>query len=158
MKKSTKKTINYLKRFIGHEIIRTKPAGKDWSYTGDDPILLVGFTSDGLIRYQYTGFDLENLGSKERVLPIHFTDSNWITYKKALRAENNKLNQWKGKKIRRICITCRGIDDYISGEAPTLISASKHHMVIMHNDFKRKGKKRVLGPDFVKFENWELAE
>lgn len=158
MKKSTKKTIKYLQRYIGHEIIRTKPARGDWSYTDDAPLLLVGFTSDGRIKYRYTGMDSRILGDKERVLPPHFTDRNWITYKKALRAENNKLNQWRGKKIRRICPTYRHDSSFMSGNAPTLISASGHHMVIILNNFGLEGVKSFLGPEFVKFEDWELAE
>lgn len=122
MKRATRKVINHLKQYVGHEVIRTKPALRDWSNT-DEPILLVGFTSDGCIRYRYTrGFLAKIFGNRELVLPIHFTDRNWITYKKARKAKGNELNKWKGKKIRRIRPTFCGDGSYMSGDAPTLIS------------------------------------
>lgn len=155
MKKSTQKTVNYLKQYIGQEILRTKPANGDWSYSSHDPILLVGFTSDGRIRYRHTGFDAEILGDEEYILSIKYTDRNWITYKKAIKAKGNKLNKWKGKKIKRNCPTILGDFSYINDLGGyTLISASKYHMVIID----MTGSKRVLGPTFVKIEDWELAE
>ncbi len=159
MKKSTRKVINHLRRYVGHEVLRTKPACGDWSYTDDSPLLLVGFTSDGCIRYRHTGFEAQIFGNKEFVLPFCFTDRNWITYKKALRAKGNELNKWRGKKIRRIRPTSTiGDSSFMSGKAPTLISASKHHIVIMRNDIGLEGTKSVLRLDFVNPEDWELAE
>lgn len=76
MKKALRKTINYLNQYVGHEILRTKPEHGDWSYTHGDPILLVGFTPDGCIRYQHTRLDAKILGDEEYVLPLHFTDRN----------------------------------------------------------------------------------
>lgn len=104
MEKSTRKAIKYLRRYIGHEIIRTEPASVlSWFPTGA-PILLVGFTSDGCIRYRRTGISSIILGNDECVLPLHFTDRNWITLKKALRANNNLLNnllnKWNGENIK----------------------------------------------------------
>lgn len=154
MKKSTRKVISsHLKQYVGHEIIRTKPARGDWSYTDDDPLLLVGFTSDGCMRCRKTGFDALIFGEEEFTLPFCFTDRNWITYKKALRAKGNELNKWRGKKIRRIRPTTLGDRSYMSGAAPILISASKYHMVIMDNM-----EKYVLRSDYMKPEDWELAE
>lgn len=159
MKKSTRKVINRLRQYIGHEVVRTKPARGDWTYTGGSPLLLVGFTSDGCIRYRYTGIEAKVYGDQEWILPFHFTDCNWITYKKALKAKGDKLNRWRGKKIRRIRPTPTiGDCSFMSGEAPTLISASKHHMVIMRNDIGLKGKKFVLRSEYVNPEDWELAE
>ena len=158
MKKSTRKVINHLRQYVGHEVLRTKPAGRDWSYTDDSPLLLVGFTSDGCIRYRHTGFEARIFGDGEFVLPFCFTDRNWITYKKALKAKGNELNKWRGKKIRRIRSTSFGDHSFMSGEAPTLISASKHHMVIMYNAIGLKGKKCVLSSDYMNPEDWELAE
>lgn len=163
MKKSTRKTINYLSQYIGLKILRTKPVNCDGSYTHDDPILLVGFTSDGCIRYRHTGFDARLLGDKEYVLPLHFTDRNWITYKKALRAKNNPLNQWQGKKVKRTIPVKRNGDcsymcSYSFEKAPTLVSASRHHLVIEHNDIGLEGRQSILGPDFANPSEWELAE
>lgn len=158
MKRSAKKVINYLRQFVGHEMLRTKPACGDWSFTDDSPLLLVGFTSDGCIRYRYTGSDAKIMGYQEHVLPIHFTDRNWVTYKRALKAKGNKLNEWKGKKIRRIRPNTFGDKSFMEDEAPTLISASKHHMVIMHNDSYLKGRKTVLRSDYMNPKDWELAE
>lgn len=158
MKKSTRKVINYLRQYVGHEVLRTKPTSGDWSYT-DSPLLLVGFTSDGCIRYRHTGFEARIFGDEEFVLPIYFTDRNWITYKKALKAKGNQLNKWKGKKIRRIRpVATIGDRSFMSGEAPTLISASKHHMVVMYNDWGLEGKESVLRSDYMNPEDWELAE
>lgn len=163
MKKSTKKVINSLSKYIGHEIIRTKPAHGDWSYTSRDALLLVGFTSDGCIRYRHTGIEANLLGNEEYVLPFYFTDRNWITYKKALKAKSNELNKWRGKKIKRIRPTATiGDRSYMCEfgfeEPVTLVSASKYHMVIMHNDFLLKGKTSVLRSDFINPEDWVLAE
>lgn len=153
MKKSTKKVINHLRRYVGHAVLRTKPTHRDWSYTDGDPLLLVGFTPDGCIKYRHTGFDLVIFGDGEFILPISFTDYNWISYKKALKSKGNKLNMWKGKKIKRIHpVATSGDRSYMNGYAPTLVSASKHHIVIMSH-----GKKKVLGPNYSLFEDWELA-
>ncbi len=156
MKKSTRKVINHLRQYVGHEILRTKPTNGDWSFTDDSPLLLVGFTSDGCIRYRYTGSEARFFGYDEFVLPFYFTDRNWITYKKAFKAKGNVLNKWRGKKIRRIrpTSTC-GDRSFMSGDAPTLISASKYHMVI---ECGLKGTKCVLRSDYMNPEDWELAE
>ncbi len=119
---------------------------------GDSPLVLVGFTPDGRIKC------CQILGKQERILPIYFTDRNWITYKKALRAKGNKLNKWKGKRIRRIRPTVIFGDRSYMSEAPTLISASKHHLVIICNDIDFKGEKRVLSADYANPEDWELVE
>lgn len=163
MKKSTRKIINSLSKYIGHEVIRTrKTMTGDWSYT-DEPILLVGFTSDGLIRYRRSGIDARLLGNGEFTLPLSFTDRNWITYKNALIAKHNKLNKWRGKKIKRIRPTSTCNDhsymcEYDFEKAPTLISASKYHMVIMHNDDFLKGQTTVLRSDYMNPKDWVLAE
>ena len=160
MKKSTRKVINHLSQYVGHEVLRTKPACGDWSYIDREPLVMVGFTADGCIRYRYTGVNAMIFGYDEFVLPLYFTDRNWITYKKALKAKGNELNKWKGKKITRIRPNSRtGDRSYMSDEAPiTLISASKHHMCIMYNQSWLEGKKYVLGPDWINLEDWELAE
>lgn len=159
MKSSTRKVINHLRQYVGHEVLRTKPSCGDWSYTDNLPLLMVGFTSDGCIRFRYTGINAKIFGKEEIVLPIHFTDRNWITYKKALKAKCNELNKWRGKKIRRIRPTSVfGDYSFMFGNAPTLVSASKHHMVIMYNDSGLDGTKTVLRSDFMNPEDWELAE
>lgn len=167
MKKSTRKIINHLKQYIGLEVIRTKPTqgliwSGDWSHT-DEPIIILGFTSDGCIRYRHSGFGKIVFGDEEHILPFSFTDRNWITYKKAMRAKNNVLNKWRGKRIRRVRPTatygdhsymCRfGLD-----RAPTLVSASKYHMVIEHHDAGLEGDKSLLRADYINPEDWVLAE
>lgn len=106
MKKSIKKTINYLKQYIGCTIIRSKPSitgKKDYTNT---PIILLGFTSDGKIRYKrgnpnmflgvnsdgkaitYTNRIMSYIsGDKEYILPLEFTDRYWISYRKYWRSE-----------------------------------------------------------------------
>ena len=125
---------------------------KNWDFI-NDPLLLIGFTSDGCIRCRWTGYQKQTFGDKEFVLPLGYTDCNWITYKEALKAKGNELNKWRGKKIRRIRPTSRGDRSWMTGEAPTLISASEYHMVI------RVGiQEVVLGLEFVNPEDWDLAE
>ena len=134
----------------------------DWSNTSN-PIIILGFTEDGCIKYRYSGFDKIVFGNKVYTLPISFTDRNWITYKKACRAKKNELNKWRGKKIKRIrpTTTC-GDRSYMCElsfeEAPMLVSASKYHMVIQHNNVGLKGKKSILRADYIKPEDWVLAE
>ena len=98
MRKSTRKVIEHLRAYVGHEVIRIKPVcGNNWSYTAS-PLLLTGFTSEGCIKCRYTGEEVQYFGDEEFVLPFCFTDRNWITYKKALKAKGNDLNKWRGKK------------------------------------------------------------
>lgn len=148
--KTMKKTINRLSNYIGKEIIRTQPTyKKDWSYT-EEPILLLGFTTDGRIRYKHeekTCF----FGDREKVLPASFTDMNWITYKKALRSGGNNLNKWKGKKIIRINPINKGIISFMK-EPVILISASRYHMVVLYNN-----KPKVLNRKYAEFKDWILA-
>jgi hypothetical protein len=157
MKKSTRKVINHVQQYVGHEVIRTKQTRGDWSYT-DNPILLLGFTSDGRIRYRHTESDAKIFGNDEFVLPAHYTDRNWITYKKALKAKGNQLNKWKGKKIRRIRPTPTCGDQSYMHDTPILVSASKYHMVVMENSVGLEGKKVVLNSSFMNSDDWELAE
>ncbi|MCR5186978.1 MAG: hypothetical protein K6D97_07700 [Clostridia bacterium] len=159
MKKSKKKVINYLKQYIGHEMLRTKPARGDWSYTDHNPLIFVGFTSEGCIIYRHTGHEAYTFENREYILPEFFTDRNWITYRKALRAKGNILNKWKCKRIKSICPvgSCKD-KSFMGTEPPTLISASKHHMFILFNDASLKGKKSVLRSDYMNPEYWVLAE
>lgn len=159
MNSSTKKAIKYLRRFVGHKIYRTKPCFGDWSYTSEDPLLLVGFTSDDRIIYRRTGRSAKELGRKESVLPIIYTDCNWITYKNALKAKGNQLNKWKGRKIRRIRPTATfGDHRYMWEEGVTLISASKYHMVIRYTNHFKEVETDVLRSDYMNPEDWELVE
>lgn len=156
MKKSIKKTVNYLKQYIGHEILRTKPSYGDWSYTSDS-ILLLGFTPDGCIRCLHTGIEAKIFKGKEDVLPIEFTDRNWITHKSAKKSKNNELNKWKGKRIRRV--RPAGYDrSFMREEPPTLITASKHHIVIRYEDWILKGRMKILDSRYNKLEDWEVVE
>lgn len=169
MKKSTKKTINYLKRYIGHEIIRTKPTSMgDWSYTLH-PIFLLGFTNEGRM--------ICNSEGKEIILSFDYINRNWISYKKALRAKNNKLNIWRGKRIKRIHPvyhnvkrksardrSFREIVDksfmciFEHQKPPILVSASKHHIVLKLQNVGLEGEIVVVDERYAKFEDWTLVE
>ena len=92
MKESTKKIINPLSQYVGTEIIRTKPSCGDWSFT-NHPMLLVGFTPTGCIKCRFSGAEVQVIGNNEFILPTNYTDYNWISYKKALKAEENELNK-----------------------------------------------------------------
>ncbi len=159
MKKSIRRTIDSLRKYIGYEVIRTHPVNDDWSYTSDEPILLTGFTPDGRIKYVHTGTDKFIFGSKEYILPISFTDRNWITYKKALNPRNNTLNKWIGKEIIMTHPEpMTGDCSFTHKESPvTLISASRYHITIMYNDGLLKGKKSTLDSKFNNPSDWKLA-
>ncbi len=153
MKKSLKKTIAHLRKFVGHEIIRTKPTTDigDWSYT-DEPVVFVGFTQDGCIKYIDPKFD-----DKVRILPLTFTDRNWITLKKALKPKGNPLNKWRGKKVVRNCPTCYGDYSFLRSDIPDneqkLISASKYHIIL---EDKIVGK-IICDSRYNNPNDWELA-
>lgn len=153
MKKSLKKTIAHLRKFVGHEIIRTKPTTDigDWSYT-DEPVIFVGFTQDRCIKY----ID-PCLSDKVRIFPLNFTDRNWITLKKALKPKRNPLNKWRGKYVVRTSPTCRGDRSFlrsgIPGDKQILISASKHHIILAD---KFLGK-IICNSTFSNPNDWELA-
>lgn len=164
MKKSTRKTISRLKQYVGHEILRTKPTiDGDWSYTAS-PILLLGFTSDGRIRFRHSGIEANIFGNDEYVLPLSFTDRNWITRKKAIKPKHNELNKWRGQRIKRICPTSRiGDHSYMTCQSPfenfpTLLSASKSHMLIMLNDSLLGNSEHILRRDFINPNEWVLAD
>lgn len=159
MKKSVKKTVEYLKRFVGQEVLRTKRTlAGDRSYK-EDPVIIVGFTKDGHIIIRYTGVNAVAFRNVDYILPPDFTDRNWTTKRKALKAKNSRLNQWKGKKVKRIRPTdlgCRSFmcdyDEY-SNEPPILISASKFHVVVRDEDGTF-----LLGFDYADPADWVLAE
>jgi len=165
MKKSTRKTVERLKMYIGQDIVRTRPTQKigDCSYT-DEALTLIGFTPSGemIVKNPEGSFGARVFGTKPEILPIYFTDTAWITYKKATKAKGNSLNKWKGKRIRRICPTAHvGDRSYMCdfGEkAPTLISASKYHIFIEHNNIGIEGKRSLLRFEFANPNEWELAE
>ena len=154
MKKSLKKTINHLRKFVGHEIIRTKPTTNvvDWSYT-DEPVIFVGLTQNGCIKYIDPKFD-DKVGG---VLPLTFTDRNWITFKKASKPKGNPLNKWRGKKVVRNCPTCYGDYSFLRSDIPDneqkLISASKYHIIL---EDKFLGK-IICDSRYNNPNDWELA-
>ena len=150
MKKSLKKTINHLENFVDCEITRTKPTTNvvDWSYT-DEPVVFVGFTQDGCIKYIDPKLDDE-----VRILPLTFTDRNWITFKKASKPKGNPLNKWRGKKVVRNCPTCYGENSFLRGDIPgKLISASKYHIIL---EDKLLGK-IICNSRYNNPKDWELA-
>lgn len=154
MKKSLKKTIAHLRKFVGHEIIRTKPTTNvvDWSYT-DEPVIFVGLTQNGCIKYIDPKFD-DKVGG---VLPLTFTDRNWITFKKASRPKGNPLNKWRGKKVVRNCPTCYGDKSFLRSDVPgddqILISASKYHIILEDKSFGEI----ICNSTFSNPNDWELA-
>lgn len=165
MKKITKKIIGRLKRYIGHDIIRIRPTFcGDASFTGS-PLTLLGFTIDGkmvVCHPSYT-FEGKHLGTTSFELPIEFTDTFWISYKKALKAKGNPLNKWKGKKIRRTKPTKFNCDrsfmcEYSFEVPPSLVSASKHHVLIQYNSFSLRNEKSLLSFEFADPSELKLAE
>lgn len=166
MKKSLRKTINHLSQYIGVRIIRTqlsiyKDGRKDYSYT-QGSIILTGFTKDGRIKYRHIErHDLRLFGKEEYTLPVEMTDRNWISYRKALKAKNHSLNQWRGKQIKRTAPTKFGdktfMDADMYSDFPILIAASKHHVLVEVTNIFQGKIRYLLGCKYVDG-NWELAE
>lgn len=163
-KKIATRVAENLAKYVGKNIIRTKPTKNgDWSYTDGEPIKFLGIDKTGKLHYQYTGKDTKIFGNGEFVLSRDFVDENWILFQEAINPqENNPLNKWIGKKIKRICPTEYGDKSYMcamSYEYPvTLISASRFHVFIEYNNPNFKGEKKLLNPRMSKTEDWVLAE
>lgn len=164
MKKSLKKTIAYLRQFVGYEMIRTKPTTPivDWSYT-DEPVIFVGLTQNGCIKYIDPKLDecMKCIDPRSdgtvRILPLNFTDRNWITLKKASKPKGNPLNKWRGKRVVRKCPTCCGDYSFLRSDIPDneqkLISASKYHIIL---EDKIVGK-IICDSRYNNLNDWELA-
>lgn len=164
MKKSLKKTIAYLRQFVGYEIIRTKPTTEvgDWSYT-DEPVIFVGLTQNGCIKYIDPKQDGcikyidPKIDDEVRIFPLTFTDRNWITLKKASKPKGNPLNKWRGKRVVRKCPTCCGDYSFLRSDIPDneqkLISASKYHIIL---EDKIVGK-IICDSRYNNPNDWELA-
>lgn len=167
MKKSTKKMVNRLSRYIGQAIIRTGPnrVTGDRSYL-DDPIILKGFTNNGEIIYSYLPNSARGMsfGTNDRVLGLSYTDDQWKLLSKIFKPKGNDFNRYLGQKICRVrpaIYTYIGTEDYSytdKYEAVKLISATKYHLVIEYTDPILQGKKSILAFEFAKPEDWVLAE
>lgn len=156
MKKSLKKNLRYLERYIGKEIIRIHPVDGNWKHT-NYPILLLGFTLDGKMRFQYTRDHLEIHGKEVFLLEEQYTDRFWITYKKAIKSKNNPLNKWKGRTIHRVRATITNEGAFM--KMPVILkSASKHHMVVEATVDFLHGRVFVLDARFCNPEDWELSQ
>jgi len=155
-----------MSKMIGYAIIRTAPtcSVEDYSHS-DSPILLLGFTERGAIRYQFLGANRRILDGCVHTLPLDFTDENWILYEEAfIEDSTNPLNKFKGEKIHRICpITVETIEDCESeydydrsymDNAVELVVASKHHMIVRDED----GKLNIMHLQFSKPEEWALCK
>lgn len=156
MKKATKKTINYLRKFVGHKVIRSQETIRgDFSYTRT-PLILRGFSDKGEVIISYTedSFERSLFGYVERTLPLEFTDSNWLLYSRLRKVPNSKLNKWRGKRIRRTApMGLTGDCSYM--ETPVkLISASQYHLIVELAD----NMQIVLDYRWVNPNEWMLVE
>ncbi len=178
MKRSIKKTVQYLRRFIGKEIIRTKPARfhfkdpkglvkkmdlflacldgfrsttEDFCYT-DEFQILIGFTPDGRMIIR------SSRGGSEHTLPIEFTDRNWIPMGRALRARHNTLNEYRGRMIKRIkpIFYTNYVNRSFMDEPVQLISASPYHVIVFET-FYCNGSTLILGPQHANPEDWVVV-
>lgn len=158
MKKAIKKNVNYLRRLIGHKIIRTKETAiyGDFSYTSD-PVILKGFTEKGEMIIQ---LPKESIFFKlgECKLPIEFTDRNWKLYNRVRKVGDNKLNKWKGKKILRTVPTKHLGDRSYMDEPVKLITASKYHIIFEFTEPFLQGKSYCANYDFSNPKEWKLEE
>lgn len=188
MKKAAKKAMKRLERYIGHDIIRVLPVTRTRCYRNECnnlikkamevecnsvytsvPLTLMGFTADGKMQVHFPSYTIEGklLGTQPFELPSCCIDTLWIPYKKALTAKGNPLNKWKGKKIRRI----KPIKSMADSDAPfepwigTLVSASKHHVILEGGDtVEYKGSYyidenfKVLDYEYTNPSEWELVE
>ncbi len=155
MKESMEKVVNRLKPLVGHKIIRIKPTKYgDYSYT-ETPVTLLGFTDKAELIVRQELFGIEPF---EDVMPISFTDSFWISYRKAKRAKNNSLNQWKGRYVKRIVpVMTPYFDESFMGSSSRcrLIAASKHHIVLQSDGFGFTSIKNYL---YANPKDWTLDE
>lgn len=163
MKKSIKKTVRYLSRFIGRWLIRTKPTYypykdpegsiEDFSYT-DEFQILIGFTPDGRMIIR------SSRGGSEHTLPIKFTDRNWIPMGRALRARHNTLNEYRGRMIKRINPAFYPDTNYVNrsfmDKPVRLISASPYHVIVFET-FYCNGSTLILGPQHANPEDWVVV-
>lgn len=153
MNKATRKTVNHLRRLVGHKVIRTKQTVgiRDFSYT-DKPLILKGFTNKGEMIIQYAGY------TKERTLPLYFTDRNWKLYSRALNVEDSELSKWKGKKILRTTPTKKIHSTSFMREPAKLIAASKYHMIVEFTCGGLQGMRTMLNCEYTNPKEWKLAE
>lgn len=162
-----------LKKLIGKEIIRIGPTKNgDWSYSGT-PVLFEGFTSDNKMKIKsIKEYSIVFFNEETRELPLCFTDDKWILLKDALKAEDNELNKLIGKKIKRIRPVYNvrlfhgrmlPFDEYkedcsymckYGAIPPTLVSASKYHMVVKDYDAERNEKLVIIGPRYSNPDDW----
>ena len=144
-----------LRKYIGCVMIRTGPTSDgEWSFT-DQPIKIIGFTPDGRIKYRNLCWYKELMGGQLSFLPISFTDRNWCTYEEAFKTENDNFKRYIGRKIIRVRPTARGDTSFMNYPA-TVISAYKHHMVVKYSVVSERPI--ILGEEFMKPEDWQLAE
>ena len=162
-----------LKKLIGKEIIRIGPTKNgDWSYSGT-PVLFEGFTSDNKMKIKsIKEYSIVFFNEETRELPLCFTDDKWILLEDALKAEDNKLNKLIGKKIKRIRPVYNvrffhgrmlAFDEYkedcsymckYGAIPPTLVSASKYHMVVKDHDAGGNEKLVIIGPRYSNPKDW----
>lgn len=147
MNKTTKENVNHLRRLVGHKVIRKGPTAMhgDFSYT-EDPLILVGFTEKGKIicRYAEETFLGRIFGSRENVLPLEFTDRNWMLYSRVTKGRNSELSKWNGRKILRTRPTARRGDKSFMEEPVKLIAASKYHLVVEFTSVGLEGSRHIL--------------
>ena len=130
---------------VGQEIIRIKPAGKDYSFTREPVKLLKIVDNELVVKYE-----------NDEVHPLSpiFTDNNWIPLEVATSTDKNaSLNELIGKNIRRIRPTYCG-DKGFMRDSVKLISASKYHMVVECDYLPSKSKTMILGPGYTGADDW----
>ena len=162
MNKTIKKTVNSLKRFIAHTIIRTRETEivGDFSYT-DIPLILRGFSAKGemIVQYANQTFERKVFGSTEHTLPIYFTDHNWKLYSRIKRVSDSELSKWIGKKVRRTVPTKNFGDRSFMDKPVTLVAASKYHLIIKREDsLWGTTDLYTLRYEYADPREWELAE
>lgn len=160
MDRANLQNIETLERYIGKDIIRTVPASHAVNISLDDsPVTLIDINKNGrmIVAYSKNSEKAAIYGTSRECLPIELSDGNWTLYENALKAEENPLNKWIGKKIRRTAPT-KVLENtlFMKGEIPVLLSASKNHMLVKFKNLMNFEETRLLGPDFVDGE-WELV-
>lgn len=161
-KKRAKRRAKHLEKFIGKNIIRTKPVKDgDWSRTYGAPIKFLGIDKNGGIRYQHTGVEASIFKNEEFSLPSSFFDENWILFSDAVKPQKrNPLNKHIGRLIKRTCPVELKPGCYMLsigyGVPVTLIAASATHIYIQYND-SEDGRRGLLDSRCAKPEEWELA-
>lgn len=159
MNKKLRKNIHFLRKMIGHKIIRYRETTSgDFSFTSD-PVILRGLTSDGCMIVSFPEGTFGFLLHKEiDILPKSFSDRNWKLYSRIKLCPEGHCSKWVGKYIHRVKPTSRIGDRSFIQEPVRLIAASKWHFIVEYNLSRWHKVRSILNYDYTNPKHWELVK